>query len=135
MRKISILSGNFSPEGNYSGYNASGERIFIAKRVMNNLGFKADADVKFPFYCLAESKEYGEVYKEDTLVNGETIKAGTPTGKTFTRLTAGSAFTNKTDMINASIEDRLLDIEAEVALKAQATTAGLSEKALETLLA
>lgn len=124
MRKISILSGNFSAKGNYSGYNASGERVFIAKRQMESLGFKADADVKFPFYCLAQNKEY-----EGQDENGQ------PTGNKFYRLTAGSVFDDKTKMINASIEDKLLDIEAEVALKAQATTAGLSEKALETLLA
>jgi hypothetical protein len=122
MRKISILSGNFSAAGNYSGYNASGERVFIAKRQMESLGFKTDADVKFPFYCLAQNKEY-----EEQDENGQ------PTGNKFTRLTAGSVFGDKTKMINASIEDRLLDIEAEVALKAQATSAGLTEAQLLAL--
>lgn len=124
MRKISILSGNFSANGNYSGYNAQGERVFIAKRQMEQLGFKADGDVKFPFYCLAQNKEYGEVDENNQ-----------PTGKTFSRLTAGSVFKDKASMINASIEDRLLDIEAEVALKSAATTAGLSTAQLDALVA
>jgi len=125
-KSTQILSGNFSAgegkKGNYTGYNAKGEKIFVHKAQMETLGFKTDKDVK-PFFAVIGEREI------------QTLdESGEPTGKTTKRLQALSVFKDSKSLIEAVNSDAVLEMQAKAALKAEATAQGLSEKALSALL-
>lgn len=127
MNTVAILSGNWSANGNFSGYNAGGQRIHIPQRQMENLGFSRDAkipDSKFPIYALVVEREFNEL-----------DEAGNPTEKTFKRLQAGSTFLTEEAMITAKNADKVLEIKATKALVTEAKSAGLTEDAVRSLSA
>jgi len=125
-KSTQILSGNFSAgegkKGNFTGYNAKGEKIFVHKAQMETLGFKENKDVK-PFFAVIGEREINTLDE-----NGE------PTGKTAKRVQALSVFKDSKSLIEAVNSDAVLELQAKAALKAEATSAGLSEKALSALL-
>lgn len=124
-RRTQILSGNFAGEGskgNFNGYNLDGERIFVAKKQIEALGIKKDADFK-PFYAMVDEREFNNLDDNQQ-----------PTGTTFKRLQALSVFKTREEFISAMNSDKLLDIDAAKELKAAATTAGLTEVQLNAIL-
>jgi hypothetical protein len=125
-KSTQILSGKFSAgegkKGNFTGYNAKGEKIFVHKAQMETLGFKENKDVK-PFFAVIGEREIQLV--DD---NNE------PTGKTAMRTQALSVFKDSKSLIEAVNSDAVLELQAKAALKAEATSVGLSEKALSALL-
>ncbi len=127
-RQTQILSGNFAGEkskGNFSGYNAKGERIFIHKKAMENLGWKADKDVKYPFFAVVGEKEITTTDENGDLTNPPVLTK---------RLQALSVFTKREDLLNAVNADALLEIEAKGALVSSAKAAGLTEASLRQLV-
>jgi len=125
-KSTQILSGNFAKsegnKGNFTGYNAKGEKIFIHKALMEGLGIKADKDFK-PFYAVIGVRE---IATRDE--NGEL------TTTLVKRLQALSVFKTDVELINAVNSDAVLEIKAKAALKTEATTAGLTESALNALM-
>lgn len=131
MRNYSIVSGNFSANGNFSGYTALGERLFIHKTQMNSLGFSKESDkpVSFPFYAIGTVKQIGQLDENGKVkVNAE----GTPV--TVDRLQALSIFGTKEALTNAHVDTATLDIEIASAIKSQASAKGLSETAINKLM-
>ena len=124
MKNLAIKSGAFSEAGNYTGYTALNERVHIYGRQMEALGFKSNADVKFPFFVISEEKEYSVMDAD-----------GNPTDKTFKRNTALSAFATEQSMIEAHVEAATLDLKVSRAIKQEATAAGLTDAEIEKLLA
>jgi len=128
MQIIAILSGNFSDKGNFSGYNASGQRIHIAGRQMETLGYTPESvktkPIAFPLYTIAVEREFNVL---DT--NGE------PTTEKFTRTQAGSIFATKTSAIEAYNSDKVLNLEAVADLKKTAKGLELTEELIADLLA
>lgn len=122
MKPITILSGNWSASGNFSGYDASGERIHIPARQMEALGYKVGDSVSYPFYSLIKERTFSKLDAD-----------GKPTNETFTRVQAGSLFKNEEALITAMNADKLLTLKAQKALQTEATSAGLTEDALKTL--
>ena len=125
MNTVAILSGNWSANGNFSGYNAGGQRIHIPQRQMENLGFTRDTKIpegKFPLYALVVEREFNELDEN-----------GNPSDKTFKRLQAGSTFLTEEAMISAKNADKILEIKATKALVTEATSAGLSEDAVKAI--
>jgi len=126
MKQTQILSGKFSTgdkaKGNFTGYNASGEKIFIFKEQMATLGYKTDADIK-PFFALVATKE---IATRDE--NGEL------TTTMVNRVQATSVFKTRAEIIAAVNADALLALEAAGQLKAAADTAGLTESSLAAIL-
>lgn len=128
MKQTRIISGNFAGEGskgNFSGYNAKNERIFIHKRTMEAFGITNDeqAKAKLPFFALIDNREINLLDE-----NGEV------SDKKAVRLQALSLFADKASMIEAFNEESVFEIEAKVALATTAKSSGLSEKAVEALL-
>lgn len=126
MQTIAIISGNLSNTGkNFTGYNATGTRIHIPLRQMENLypNFSKDTKVEFPLYGLVVEREFDEVDENNQ-----------PTGVKFKRLQTGSLFKTKVDMIAAANADKLLTIETAADLKTQANVAGLNEETINALL-
>lgn len=128
MRQTQILSGKFATsegsKGNFTGYNAGGERIFIHKAQMESVGFNTAADLKFPFYALIANKP---IQTRDA--NGEITEV------VVDRLQALSVFTTDEALTNAVNADYSLTLKAAAARKEMATAAGLNEASVNTLLA
>ena len=128
MKNYVINNGAFTANGNFSGYTALGVRVHLHKRQMNALGWESTTDVQFPFFCIAETKQIGSLDASGNAVvdnNGVEIKSD--------RLTALSAFKTKGEITQAHADSALLDIEIAQTIKTQATSAGLSENAINTL--
>lgn len=117
-----INNGSFTANGNFSGYTALGERVHIFGRQMEALGWKSNADVTFPFYSIGQMKTINQLNEK-----GETIG-------TSERLTALSAFKTRDEIKQAHADSSLLDIEIQQEIKAQASSAGLTEQAINNLL-
>ena len=118
-----INNGSFTAAGNFSGYTALGERIHVFGRQMDALGWKTTADVKFPFYAIGTMKPISQL-----------DEAGNVVGSTE-RLTALSAFKSREEIKQAHADSALLDIEIQQEIKAQASSAGLTDSAINNLLA
>lgn len=117
-----INNGSFTANGNFSGYTALGERVHIFGRQMEALGWKSNADVAFPFYSIGTMKTISQLNEK-----GETIG-------TSERLTALSAFKTRDEIKQAHADSSLLDIEIQQEIKAQASSAGLTDAAINNLL-
>jgi hypothetical protein len=128
MKNYVINNGAFTANGNFSGYTALGVRVHLHKRQMSALGWESTSDVQFPFFCIAETNQLGSLDATGNPVvdsNGVEIKSD--------RLTALSAFKTKGEITQAHADSALLDIEIAQTIKTQATSAGLSESAINTL--
>ena len=124
-----INNGSFTANGNFSGYTALGDRVHLHKRQMESLNWKANADIKFPFYTIATIKQIGKL-------NDKGQPALDPlTGLAITepRLTALSAFKTRDEIKQAHADSSLLDIEIAQEIKAQASSAGLTDEAIKML--
>ena len=117
-----INNGSFTANGNFSGYTALGERVHIFGRQMEALSWKTNADVSFPFYAIGQMKQINQLNEK-----GET------TG-TADRLTALSAFKSRDEIKQAHADSTLLVFEIQQEIKAQASSAGLTESAINNLL-
>lgn len=121
MKNYVINNGTFTANGNFSGYTALGERVHLFGRQMQALGWSKQEDVKFPFYAIGQMKQINQLNEK-----GETIG-------TADRLTALSAFKTREDIKQAHADSALLDIEIAQEIRNQASTAGLSEQAVNAL--
>lgn len=128
MKNYVINNGAFTSNGNFSGYTALGVRVHLHKRQMESLEWTKNEDVKFPFFCIAETKQIGSLDAKGNAVvdaNGVEIKSE--------RLTALSAFKTKAEITQAHADASLLDVEIQQAIETQAKASGLSDTAIATL--
>ena len=123
-----INNGSFTANGNFSGYTALGERVHIFGRQMQSLGWSKPEDVKFPFYAIGTMKEFGQLD-----ANGKPLVDANGVAVTAGRLTALSAFKTREEIKQAHADSALLDIEIAQEIRTQASTAGLSESAINAL--
>ena len=130
MKNFTIHSGNYSANGNFSGYTAKGERLFIHKTQMNGLGLEAGALPKFPIYAIGDTKMIGQLDS-----NGQAAVNADGTLMQVPRLQALSIFANREALTIAHVDDATLDIEIKQAISSAATSAGLTQSAIDSLLA
>lgn len=123
-----INNGSFTANGNFSGYTALGERVHIFGRQMQSLGWAKPEDVKFPFYAIGTMKEIGQLD-----ASGKPVVDASGVAVTAGRLTALSAFKTREEIKQAHADSALLDIEIQQEIRTQASTAGLSESAINAL--
>lgn len=145
MKTVTIQSGNLSKSAkNFTAKDAAGNRVHIPLALLTSAKLEP-ANIEFPFYAIVVTKTYDELAEKDTLVDGETIKAGEPTGKTFSREEAGSVFTTEDAMIAAFNASELTKIKAEsqilnakasarVAAVRSISTEGLTESQMQLLV-
>jgi hypothetical protein len=130
MKNYTIVSGSFTTAGNFTGYTAMGKRVHVYARQMEGLGFKEDADVKLPLFVVAEEMD---ITQQDA--NGETlVDANGVAVVVGQRLTARSVFATKESLTSAMVDELTLDISIAKAVKAEATSAGLTEAQIDSLL-
>jgi len=123
MKNYVINNGSFTAAGNFSGYTALGERVHIFGRQMESLGWTSLDEVSFPFYAIGDVKQIDNVDE-----NGAVISS-------TDRLTALSVFKSKADIVSAHAESAFLDVEIKKSIAEEAAKVGLSEAAIESLLA
>jgi hypothetical protein len=123
MKNYTIGSGKFTGKMNFSGYTSLGERVHIFGLQMNAMGITKDEEVTFPFYCIATVKTINEV---DALMQ--------PTGVTHERLTALSCFKTRAEITQAHLDATLLDAEIVQAISKGATTLGLTQESINSLM-
>jgi len=119
-----INNGQFSANGNFSGYTATGVRVHIYQRQMSAIGWEADDDVKYPFYALAKEKEITP-FEADGKTLSETKSI---------RLTATAVFTTVDALAAAKGEVVLVEAKVNSIIAKQAVAAGLSEDTMKDLL-
>jgi hypothetical protein len=119
-----INNGQFSANGNFSGYTATGVRVHIYARQMSAIGWEADDDVKYPFYALAKEKEITP-FAADGKTLSETKSI---------RLTATAVFTTVDALAAAKGEVVLVEAKVNSIIAKQAVAAGLSEDTMKDLL-
>ncbi len=130
MKNYVITSGSFTTNGNFSGYNALGERVHFHKRQMEALKWTKNEEVKFPFFAIGAVKQIGQLDEQnEPKLNSD----GSPV--LIDRLTALSAFATKTELITAHVDSQTIDIEIKSAVVGVAKTSGLDAKSIELLLA
>lgn len=123
-KNYAIVNGSWTSEGNYSGYNAKGERIHIYKRQMESVGFKVGDSVG-NIFAIAKPKDFSRVDDQGVEIPGSQ----------FTRLTALNVFKTEKDLAGAHIADAKLNLSVKQALKSMATEGGLSDEEMSELLA
>lgn len=129
MRNFTVQSGGFTNAGNFTAYSALGERVFIHKRVMESQKWSKTEDVKFPFYAIIDTKEIGQL--DDA---GKPKMNADGTAVLVERLQALSIFANEEALTNAQVDNVTLDIRVKSAIKSSASSAGLTEQAINSLL-
>ena len=122
MKKVVLVSGNFTENGNITGYTSKGERVHVPAKQAENAGITKD-NLKWPMYAFAGERTFD--------VLGEDEK---PTGEKFTRLQTGSIYAERQSLINVAVEDATLDMEVAQAVTSTASAKGLSEKQVAALL-
>jgi hypothetical protein len=123
MKTVTFISGKITDNGNFSGYNAAGERFHVAARTMEAAGIKKGDAINYPLYALVVERTFNVLDEQGNPKEGET----------FTRQQAGSVFTTEQKMYDALNGDRLLAVKAEADYKAKASAAGLTEEAINAL--
>ncbi len=130
MKNYVIQSGNFTSNGNFSGYTATGVRVHIHKNQMDSKGWKKTEDVKYPFFAVGEVKKIGQLDE-----NSQPRKNADGTPVLIDRLTATSVFATKEQLIGALVDERTIDIAVTANVVAEAKKAGLTEADMKQLLA
>lgn len=123
FQTVTIIDGNFTGKGNFSGYNAAGQRIHVPARQMENHGLTDRKQIKFPLYALVVEREFSSL-----------DASGQPTGEKFKRAQTGSIFLNQDEMMTAANADDLLRLKTKSALASQAKSIGLTDAAINSLL-
>ena len=129
MKNVKINSGNFTAAGNYSAYDNKGTRYFVAQRVMENSGWKTDADVTLPFFANVITKKIGQLD-----ANGEVLLDAEGIAVTVLRDQVTCIYKTKAELIQDAVDEVSLDIDIQSAIQAHATNAGLSQERVNALL-
>lgn len=125
-----INNGSFTANGNFSGYTALGDRVHIFKRQMEALKWTTNEDVQFPFYCIGTTKQIGKLDAAGKPV----VDQATGLPVLTDRLTALSVFKTRDLIKQAHADAALLDVEIQQEIASQASTAGLTDAAINAIM-
>jgi len=131
MKNFAITSGNFTAQGNFSGYTALGQRLHIYKAQMDSAGWKELKDVKFPFYAVGHTTKINILDRND---NNKPVLNADGTPKQEERLTATSIFATKEGLITARVDEQTLNFSITKGVAEEAKKAGLTDAELKMLL-
>lgn len=130
IQKVVIVSGQWSANGNFSGYDVLGaERYHIPARMMASLGYKKDDVVTFPLYASVVQKSYAPRLD----ANGNPIPNADGSIGIKDRPTVTSLFTTKQAGIDAFVDSTSFARDVNIALKAAESAAGISASSVSEL--
>ena len=123
MKTKTFTSGNFSANGNFSGYDSGNVRWFVHGRAMESLGMKEDKDLVFPLYAIVTERE---IQSRDE--NGELSDT------MVIRKQATAIFKTIEELVKAKNADMALEIAIKADLEAIVSKSGLSDSSIKALL-
>lgn len=133
-QELRVASGVWSEKGNFTAKTAYGKTFFVSKRQMAELGYQPNADVKFPFYAVVDTKMIGQLNKDNEPLMDED---GKPVQ--VPRVEALSVFATLEELQACAIEERTIGADIEIAvqqhIRSKVSTSGLSETALKSIMA
>jgi hypothetical protein len=133
-KKVIIIGGSYAKTGtgNFTARTANGQQLFVPKQMMQDLGYKPDEQPTFPLYGFSATKSIGVFMPGTTDLQME-ADGVTPVQVDREEITA--LFKDKATFAEVANAEFGLDIELREHRRALATTAGLNEEAIESLLA
>lgn len=128
MQKTNILRGTWSAKGNFTGKNISGERIFISESLMAEIDYKPGDDAK----GFAVAYHTGTIPAVDDNKQPILDEQGVPVMRA--RVEATAVFRTLDELTDAFAQEGQIDIDIKRKVMASAKSAGLTERAVESLL-
>ena len=130
IQKIVIVSGQWSSNGNFSGYDVLGtQRYHIQTRLMESLGYKKGETVQFPLFATVVNKSFPARVDAD----GKKIPNADGTFGIQDRPTVTSLFKTEIDGINAFVGATNYSRNVDLALKNADSAAGASAASIAAL--
>jgi len=142
-QELRIKSGVWSEKGNFTAKTAYGKTFFIHKNQMVELGYEPTLgengqpvypEVKFPFYAVVDTTMIGQLDK-----NGDTLMGEDGKEVKVARESALSVFSTLEELQACAIEERTIGADIEIAVqqhvRSKVSTSGLSEQAVNNILA
>lgn len=141
-QELRVKSGVWSEKGNFTAKTAYGKTFFIHKNQMAELGYSNERNekgefvkpVQYPFYAVVDTTMIGQLDKNGDPLMGEDGKA-----VQVPRESALSVFANIDELKACAIEERTIGADINLAvqehIRSKVSTAGLSEQALNNILA
>ncbi len=128
-----ITSGSWSKsgKGNFTAYTANGTQFFVPGRLMDALGIAVGTQPTFPLYAFSATKQIG-VFVPGTTDLAMEADGVTPQQVDRTEITA--LFKDIASFADVANADFGLDLTLREHKRALATTAGLTEDAVNKLL-
>jgi hypothetical protein len=132
VQNVVIVSGQFSANGNYSGYDLLGiERYHIPARMMNSLGYAkgANEQVEFPIYASVVKKSFAPRVDAD----GNAIPNPDGTFGITDRPTVTALFKTLEQGIAANVANGEYARKVSIAVRKAETADGLTEETLTAI--
>jgi hypothetical protein len=132
VQNVVIVSGQFSANGNYSGWDLLGvERYHIPARMMNSLGYAkgANEQVEFPIYASVVKKSFPPRLDAD----GQPIPNPDGTFGIKDRPTVTALFKTLEQGITANVANGEYARRVNNAVRKAETASGLTEETLSTI--
>ena len=130
MKSLKIVKANFTPAGNAYFVDKAKQSYFCPKAVLVENSWTKAEDITFPLYCNVDTFTYSNVDADkNPILNAD----GTPSK--FTRTDIVEAFASAQLLADDYADDFALEILKAQAVKATATSAGLSQANVDQLLA
>jgi hypothetical protein len=132
VQNVVIVDGQFSNNGNFSGYDALGtERYHIPARMMSRLGYAKGQNekVEFPLFATVVKKSFAPRLD----ANGQPIPNADGTFGIKDRPTVTSLFTSMEAGVQANVACKQYDRAVKQAVQKAETSFGLTEDALSQI--
>lgn len=134
VQNVVIVDGQFSNNGNFSGYDALGtERYHIPARMMTRLGYAKGQNeaVTFPLFATVVKKSFAPRLD----ANGQPIPNADGTFGIKDRPTVTSLFTSLEAGVEANVATKGYDRAVRAAVKKAETSYGLADNVLNAVQA
>lgn len=134
VQNVVIVDGQFSNNGNFSGYDALGtERYHIPARMMTRLGYAKGQNeaIKFPLFATVVKKSFAPRLD----ANGQPIPNADGTFGIKDRPTVTSLFTSLEAGVEANVATKGYDLAVRSAVQKATSSYGLTDNVLDAVKA
>lgn len=132
VKNVVIVDGQFSNNGNFSGYDSLGtERYHIPARMMTRLGYAKGANekIEFPLFATVVLKSFAARLD----ANGQPIPNADGTFGIKDRPTVTSLFTTLEAGVDANVANKSYDLAIKAAVKKAESSFGFEESTLSAI--
>ena len=129
MKSLKVTRGAFSQAGNLMLMDKARNAFFCPKSIVADKGWSKIEDITFPLYINVNKFTYNNLND-----NGEPLLNADGTNSTFTREDVIDVFTSAQALADDYADDFSLEILKSQAVKSTASSAGLTEANINSLL-